>query len=66
MKKVIIDILPDGSVKLDAQGFKGAQCSVATREIELVLAGSGPVDDRKKPDFYAQNPQSHHNTNGGS
>jgi hypothetical protein len=62
MKKVVIEILPDGSSKVDAQGFKGSQCSLATRELELALAGSGPVDDRKKPDFYAQNSQTQADT----
>lgn len=54
MKKVVITIKPDGTSQIDAQGFKGQGCSLATRELELVLAGSpSNVDDRKKPDFYA-------------
>ncbi len=57
MRKVIIEIDPDGTSRIEAEGFKGSSCSLATREIELALAGSGPVDDKKKPDFYAQNPQ---------
>jgi hypothetical protein len=59
MKKVIIEIHPDGSSTVDAEGFKGQQCSVATRELELALAGSSNnVDDKKKPDFFALNPGS--------
>ena len=58
MKKVIIDIYPDGSSKVDAEGFKGQSCSLATKDLELALAGNaGGVEDRKKPDFY----QSHSN-----
>lgn len=55
MRKVIIDIFADGTSKVDAEGFKGQQCSLATKELELALAGgsNSSVDDRKKPDFYA-------------
>lgn len=54
MKKIVIEIEPDGSTTLDAQGFKGSSCSLATKELELALAGSpSNVEDRKKPDFYA-------------
>lgn len=54
MKKIIIEIHPDGTSKIDAEGFKGQQCSLATKDLELVLAGpAGEVTDRKKPDFYA-------------
>lgn len=61
MKKVLIEIMPDGSSTVDAQGFQGQSCALATREIELALAGSpSSVDDRKKPDFYATTGQ--HNT----
>lgn len=52
-RRVIIEIDTDGTTKIDAEGFKGKQCTLATRELELALAGNGPVDDRKKPDFYA-------------
>lgn len=53
MKKVIIEIYPDGSSKVDAEGFKGQSCSLATKELELALAGSpSGVSDKKKPDYY--------------
>lgn len=55
MKKVLIEIYPDGSSKIDAQGFTGQQCSLATRELEMALVGndSGAIDKKPKPDFYA-------------
>lgn len=53
VKKVVIEVLPDGSTSIDAQGFQGSSCALATKELELVLAGSGgEVSDKKKPDFY--------------
>lgn len=56
-KKVVIDIYTDGSSKVDSQGFVGNSCTLATRELELALAGSDPGnrDDKKKPEF-AMNP----------
>lgn len=64
MKKVVIEIFPDGSSKIDAQGFKGQQCSLATKELEMALVGSdsSAIDKRPKPDFYAQNPTTQVNT----
>lgn len=57
-RKVVIEVDVDGSTSIDAQGFKGNSCSLATKELEMALVGA-PVDagDRKyKPDFYATNP----------
>ena len=58
MKKIVIEIAPDGTSKIDAQGFTGSSCSIATREVEMALSGGGLVDDKKKPDFYGTLPQS--------
>lgn len=53
-RKIVIEVSPTGQTKIDAQGFAGSSCSTATRELELVLAGGGPVEDRKKPEYYAR------------
>lgn len=64
MKKVIVEIYPDGSTKVDAQGFQGQSCSLATRELELALAGDMKnVEDRKKPDFFATHGSVHQQKN---
>lgn len=47
---VIIDISPAGSVKLDAQGFRGASCTKATEQLELVLGG-GNAKKKRKPEY---------------
>lgn len=54
-KKVTIAIETDGSTTVDSSGFTGNSCTLATREIELALAGNDPDnrDDKKKPDYYA-------------
>ena len=57
MKKIEIDFLPDGTVKIDALGFQGQSCAKATAAFERAL---GTVSkDTKKPDYYRAeiNPQ---------
>lgn len=49
---IIIDISPAGASKIEAKGFQGTGCAVATRELELVLGG-GAVKRKEKPEFYA-------------
>jgi hypothetical protein len=58
-RKIVIEIHDDGSSSVDAQGFVGNSCSLATKEIEYALAGHDPGnrDDKKKPEF-AMNPGS--------
>ena len=52
-KKIVIEIFSDGSSKVDAIGFVGNSCSMATKEIEYALAGNDPGnrDDKKKPEY---------------
>lgn len=52
-QKIVVTILPNGETKIDAQGFAGNSCSIATKELEQVLVGGGKVDDTKKPEFFA-------------
>lgn len=53
-RSIIIDVFPDGSTKIEANGFKGQQCNLATKQIELALVGNdGAIDKKPKPDFYA-------------
>lgn len=50
MKQVIIDIGPDGEVRIDAVGFKGKACEKATAAFEEAL---GKVSKRtKKSEWY--------------
>lgn len=51
-ERIIIDISPAGTSKIEAEGFQGTGCAVATRELELVLGG-GAVKRKEKPEFYA-------------
>ena len=43
-------VSPNGEIKIDAVGFKGADCEKATRFLEKAL---GVVDHRaKKPEYH--------------
>ena len=53
MQQVIIEISSCGSVKIDAQGFKGGGCAKITEQIEVVLGGEGATSKKKKkPEFF--------------
>lgn len=53
MQQVIVEISPAGSIKVDAQGFKGKGCEKATEQIEIALGGAGKVSKKRKPEFFA-------------
>lgn len=51
-KTIEILVMSDGSVKVEARGFKGMDCEQATAFIEKAL---GRVTGKqKKPEFYRQ------------
>lgn len=51
-KTIEVIVNPDGSLKIDAVGFQGADCEKATRFLEQAL---GKASGRqKKPEFYRQ------------
>jgi hypothetical protein len=54
MKPTIeVIVSPTGEIKIDALGFKGADCERATRYLEEAL---GVVNNRvKKPEYHARN-----------
>lgn len=54
MEQIIIDIDPDGSLRIDAVGFQGPDCEQATKFIEQVL---GTVAQRRKKPEYHQRRQ---------
>ena len=49
-KSIEVIVKPDGTIKIDAVGFQGADCEKATRFLEQAL---GTVAGKqKKPEFY--------------
>ncbi len=52
MKTIEVIVQTDGSLKIDAVGFQGADCEKATRFLEQALGKS--TGKHKKPEFYRQ------------
>lgn len=51
-KTIEVIVQPDGSIKIDAVGFQGADCEKATAFLEQAL---GTVAGKeKKPEYYRQ------------
>ncbi len=52
-KTIEVIVQPDGQLKIDAVGFKGADCEKATAFLEKAL---GQVKGKaRKPEYYRQN-----------
>ena len=49
MKRIDIDIGPDGSIAIDAVGFSGPDCEEATRFFEEALGE--PASRQHKPEY---------------
>ena len=48
-EEIIVDISPEGVVKMDAKGFRGKQCEVVMSEIEASLGKVANI--RLKPEY---------------
>jgi len=51
-KSIEVIVNPMGEVKIDAVGFKGADCEKATAFLEQALGQT--TSRQKKPEFHAQ------------
>ena len=49
-RTIEVTVQPTGEIKIDALGFKGADCDQATRYLEEALGVS--VSRQKKPEYY--------------
>lgn len=56
MKQIIVDISPEGNVKIDASGFQGVGCAKATEQLEIVLGGGEATSKKKKKPEFFQSP----------
>ena len=52
MPKIIITAYPSGEVKIEAEGFRGRQCTQETADIELAL-GLETKKRTLKREYYA-------------
>jgi hypothetical protein len=56
MKNLVINIKPDGSTVVEANGFQGVGCKDASKVFEMAVAGpGGDTDTKPKPEFYQAN-----------
>ena len=51
-KEIVIDILPDGTVKIDMKCFKGTSCEDVIKQITKHIGTV--VETQKKPDYYEE------------
>jgi hypothetical protein len=61
MKKITITIAPDGTQKIDAEGFVGGACTVEQEELEAFIAKQGITttakeQKKKLEQMYAKSP----------
>lgn len=61
MKSIEVIIGESGEVKIEAIGFKGAACEMATKALETALGVT--VDTKKKPERYQEDQQQVHTGN---
>lgn len=51
MQQILVDISPEGEVKVQAEGVTGSGCKELTKALEQALGKT--VSDQKKPEFFA-------------
>ena len=62
-RTIEVVVSPQGQVQIDAVGFKGPDCELATRFLEEAL---GAVAKKtKKPEFHQSAQKTHHQRLGG-
>lgn len=52
-EELIIEVLPDGSLKIKTEGFKGSDCETELKPIEEAM---GRVTERERTSDYYQQP----------
>lgn len=49
-QELVVDIMPDGTVRIEGKGFEGPECERLSKELESAL---GEVTQRvKKPEYH--------------
>jgi hypothetical protein len=51
MEIVIVDVGPDGKIRMESQGFQGEACMVALRDMKAKLGGA--VTEEKTAEYFA-------------
>ena len=59
MKKIIVLFKANGSVEVEANGFKGSECAASTKFLRRALGED--VSEKRKAEFYSENEEKNHN-----
>lgn len=51
MKSIEVTVSPEGEVKIEAVGYKGSSCALATKALEQAMGLAGK--STKKPEYHA-------------
>lgn len=51
-KMILVDVAPSGEIKIETQGFSGAECEAATAALEKALGSSH--DNKRTSEFFKQ------------
>jgi hypothetical protein len=63
MRSIVVTVEADGSIRIDAVGFKGAACTKATEALEKALGKT--TSRNKKPEYLAAVPTAAQTRQGG-
>lgn len=53
-KEIVVEIGPEGDVRFETRGFRGAECEAETRDVERAL---GRVTRTQRTREYGQRPE---------
>ncbi|HEY7033385.1 MAG TPA: DUF2997 domain-containing protein [Thermomicrobiales bacterium] len=51
MRRIVIQLFPDGQIQVDVQGIKGKKCTDYIRVLEEILEAES-VDSAYKPEYF--------------
>lgn len=52
-RSIVMEVAPDGSIKIEAMNFKGVGCAEATKALEQAMGTAGKRE-KKNPDWFVQ------------
>lgn len=50
-EQIVIDVSPSGATRIEAVGYEGSACSLATAQLEIAIGGHGQKKTDYKPEF---------------
>lgn len=50
-EQIVIDVSPSGATKVEAMGYEGNACDIATQQLEIVIGGNAAKRKDYKPEY---------------